>query len=148
MSMSLVLGSPELNTAFQVWPYWCWVERVDHLPQPASNTPPCAAWILLAFLATSSHCCWLIFNLMSTQVLLCQAGQPLACTGAWGCSSPGAGLCISPCWTSWDSCQPSSPACWGPSGWQHNPLVYRPSFPGLCHQQPCRGCTLPHHPDH
>ena len=28
------------------------------------------------------------------------AGPPQACTGAWGRSSPGAGPCSSPCWTS------------------------------------------------
>lgn len=35
--------------------------------------------------------------------------QP-AYVGAWGCSSY-----ISPCWSSGGSCQPISPACWGPS---------------------------------
>lgn len=36
-------------------------------------------------------------------------------TGAWACSSPDAALSTS-CWTSWVSCHPISPACWGPSG--------------------------------
>lgn len=34
---------------------------------------------------------------------------------AWACSSSDAGLSTS-CWTSWGSCHPTSPACWGPSG--------------------------------
>jgi len=36
-----------------------------------------------------------------------------------------------------------SPACQGPSGWQHNLLTYQPLIPVLCHLQTC--C---HHPDH
>lgn len=47
---------------------------------------------------------------------------------------PAARLCISPCWDSWDSCQPTSPACPGPSEWQHIPLVYQPLHTILCHQ--------------
>lgn len=54
-----------------------------------------------------------------------------ACTGAWGCSFPVAGLHASPYWTSLSSCQPLSPACQGPSGWQRDPLVYRSLFPVL-----------------
>ena len=52
-------------------------------------------------------------------------GWPPARPGARGCSSPGAGLCAVLCWTLWDFFQPISPVCAGPSGWQHNPLVYQ-----------------------
>ena len=64
------------------------------------------------------------------------AGQPSAYTGAEGCSSPEAGFCTrttSPCSTSWGPCQPISPACRGPSGWQHDPLACQPLLPVLCH---------------
>lgn len=47
------------------------------------------------------------------------------------CSSPGAGLCTSPCWPSGGSCQPLSPACRGPSGWQHSPLVNQMLLTGM-----------------
>jgi len=36
--VSLVVGSPELDTAFQVWPHQHWVEGKHHLPQPAART--------------------------------------------------------------------------------------------------------------
>lgn len=35
---------------------------------------------------------------------------------------------------------PISPACPGPSGWQHQPLIYHPLLTILCHLQIC-GCT-------
>lgn len=44
--------------------------------------------------------------------------------------------------------QEFSLASQGSSGWQHNPLVYRPTLSSMCHQQPCCGYPLPHHPDH
>jgi len=37
-----------------------------------------------------------------------------------------------------------SPACPGPSGWQHNLLVYQPLCLVSCHQQTCWESTLPH----
>jgi len=36
--MSLVLGSPEMDTVLQLWPHQCLVEGKDHLPQSAGNT--------------------------------------------------------------------------------------------------------------
>lgn len=37
-SMSLVLGSPALDPALQVWLHQCYVEQKDHLPKPAGST--------------------------------------------------------------------------------------------------------------
>ena len=63
--------------------------------------------------ATGAHF-WLAFNLVTTRTpesfsakLLSSWVAP-AYVDAWACSSPGAGSCTSPCWTSWGSCQPSS----------------------------------------
>ena len=67
-------------------------------------------------------------------------GQCPACTGAWGCSSLGARLHISPWWTSWCSCWLISLTCWGLSGWHNDRLVYQPLVPVLCHLQ-----TTPNH---
>lgn len=38
--VSLILGSPEVDPALQVWPDQCWVEGKHHLPQPAGNIHP------------------------------------------------------------------------------------------------------------
>lgn len=46
-------------------------------------------------------------------------------TVAWCHSSPSTRLCTLPCWTWSGSCQFISPACWCPSGWQQNPLMYQ-----------------------
>lgn len=58
---------------------------------------------------------------------------PPACTGAWGYSSRGAGLHISLCCASWDPSWPGSPACLGPSEWQHNHLMYQSLHPDVQH---------------
>ena len=75
------------------------------------------------------------------------AGWPPVCAGAWHFSFPGTGLCTSPGWNSWGSCQPISPACQALSGWQHSPLVYQPLLPVLYRKQTCWGHTLLQHPD-
>ena len=43
MNVSLVLGSPELDTILRVWPHQCWAEWKDCLSQSASYTTPNAA---------------------------------------------------------------------------------------------------------
>lgn len=68
-------------------------------------------------------------------------------TGEWRCSFSDAGLCIYPCSAAEGSCQPTSPACQSPSGWQHDSLVCQP-LPPVCHLQISWGCPLPHHPGH
>ena len=67
--------------------------------------------------------------------------QPLVCTDAWGQSLPCAGLHTSLSWISLGSCCPISPACQGPSEWQHNHLVYQPLFPVLHILQTYSRCT-------
>lgn len=97
MSMSLVLGSPELGTALQEWPHWCWVES-------AGSAPPCAAQDTISL-------CWLIFSWVSSRSFPANVlpGWP-APSMPWclACSSLNAGLGTSPCWCAWASCQPSS----------------------------------------
>lgn len=53
-----------------------------------------------------------------------------ACTDVPEYSSLGTGTGISLCWTLYDSYLPISPACWGPSKWQHSHLVY-PTTPPI-----------------
>lgn len=55
---SLVLGWPEQDTVFQVWPHYCWGKWKDHFPWHAGNTSRNAAF---AGRADS----WLMFNLVS-----------------------------------------------------------------------------------
>lgn len=38
--ITLVLGSPEVHPALQLWSHQCHVERWHHLPQASSKTPP------------------------------------------------------------------------------------------------------------
>lgn len=41
--VSVILRSPELDTAPQVWPHQCWGAGKDHFPQPDGNTTFIAA---------------------------------------------------------------------------------------------------------
>ena len=51
---SLILGSPELGTAHQVWPYQCWIEGSDHIPWSVGNIPADAAQNSISFLCHNS----------------------------------------------------------------------------------------------
>jgi len=143
--ISLVPGSSTQDTALKVCLHQCWTEGEDHLPRPAGNAS------LRAAQDTVSHLCYngkLLSHVQPgvPQVLFCKATfQPVtpACPGASGCSCPG----TSPSWTSWGSCQPMSPACWGSSEWQQDPPAYEPLLPVLCHQQTrwhCKHCAALH----
>jgi len=76
----------------------------------------------------------------------------LACICAWDCLNPCAGPCTWPCWTSWGSHRPTSPACPGLSGFHpfcpaSGPHTFCPaSGPAWCRQHTCWGCTQSHHP--
>jgi len=99
--------------------------------------------ILLTFFMAKAHC-WSMLTWWPSEHFLSScfpAGLPPAYIGAWGHSSPGAGLCTSPCWISWGSCQPASPACQGPPVWQHDLLMCQPLHPVLCHLQSWWGYT-------
>lgn len=56
--------------------------------------------------------------------------------------SPGAGLGISICSTSCDSCHPMFPACWCPHEWHHKCLLYQLLLPALDPLQTCWRCPL------
>jgi len=104
--MSLVLWSPQMDLALQIWPQQCLVEGKDHLPQPFDNDLPNV---------TQDVGCWpslmqgLIAGLSSTScppvcpgvfLLNCfPASWPPACTGLWGYFSSGTGDCTSLCGT-------------------------------------------------
>ena len=64
--VSLLLGSPALDPAFQVWPHHCGVEGKDPLLWPGGNSPPNSAQDTKRFFDTRAHC-WLMFNMVSTR---------------------------------------------------------------------------------
>lgn len=70
--------------------------------------------------------CWSFFVcLFSAKLLFNQSRSSMYCY--MGLFLPSAGLCISSCGILWNTCQPISPAFWGPSEWQHNHLMYQHS---------------------
>ena len=119
----------------------------DHLSQHGGNTVPNAAWDAVDVLCCEgtllAHVQLLMHQGCARPVLQsCFSSMPLACTSAWNYACPDAGLHISLCRTSWGSNWSISPACWGPSEWQHNHLVYQ-QFPLVFHPlRICWGCTL------
>lgn len=54
--------------------------------------------------------------------------------------------CTSPCWNASGFCQPISPASWGVSGRQHNPLLYQPPYQICAISKVAEGalCTIIH----
>lgn len=103
--------------------------------------------MLPAFVATRMHC-WLI----QLAVHQDSEGSSLRYSflaswfslgrDAWVYSSSDAGLCISPCWTSWDPSWLDSSVCWSLSEWQHMHLVYQSLLTVLYHLLTCWRCTL------
>ncbi|KAK4815138.1 hypothetical protein QYF61_017579 [Mycteria americana] len=65
LNVSLGVGGPTLNTAFEVRPHQCRVQGNDHCPSPAGHAIFDTSQDALAFLATWAHC-WLIFRRLST----------------------------------------------------------------------------------
>lgn len=63
-SMSFVLGSPKLDTTFQMSDQ-CWIEGKNHLPPATGDAFANVAQILLASFATRA-CYWLKCNLLFT----------------------------------------------------------------------------------
>ena len=77
--VSLVLASPELDTAPQVWPHQCWVEGKDHLPRPAGyaffNAAQDAIHLLCSKGTLLPHVQLVVHQ--DTQVLFCKAAFQL-----------------------------------------------------------------------
>lgn len=75
VGVSLVLGSPGLDPAFQEWPHQSWAERKDHLTQFVGNTSPNAAQDTIHFLCLK--CRMLDYDQLGVHqdpwVLFCQA---------------------------------------------------------------------------
>lgn len=74
------------------------------------------------------------------------AGQPPACAGSWGSSSPGAELYTCPPWTLLGFSLPSSQAHQGCTEDQHSLHVDHPLPPVLYHHQTRCGCIRSLHP--
>lgn len=102
---SMSSESPGLDTALQLWPHQWWIKGKDHLLQLGDNALVnaaqedvglfCHKGILLAQMFKWCPL-WTPRPFLSSYF---PAGWPLACTDVWGCSSKGAVLCTSPCWT-------------------------------------------------
>lgn len=148
---SLVLWSPELDTVLQVCLHHYCVERKDHLLLPGGL---CMTQPRIPLVFTARTHCWLMSSLVFSGTCrfscakLLSSGQIPTRTGAWACSSPGAGLYNFPCWAPWGSCQLALPACQGSFVQQHNPAVYQPLLLVLCRLQTHWGYTLLYHPGH
>lgn len=135
-----MLMSPELDRALQVWPHQCRVEWQDpsfNLQAALFPVQPRTSW---AFSAARAHLL-LVFKPVFSRTpgpflpSCFPAGWPPAHTGVWGCTSPGAGLGTF-CWASWSS-------CWGPSGWQCNPLKCQSFISVQCHLPALEGPFCP-----
>lgn len=124
---SQVLGTPNLDPLFQMY-----LSRAEKKGRITSLSLLVAfyllhARILIIIFGMRVHF-WLIVSLMSRRTprflsVELISGQPSDCTVSWHYPPHGTGLHISLCWVSWGSCQCISPAYWGPSEWQCNPLA-------------------------
>lgn len=65
LSISLLLGRPELDTTVQAWPHLCWTEGKDHRSWSAGNTPVQVAQELVLFAARVYMVA--LLNLVSTR---------------------------------------------------------------------------------
>lgn len=148
MSMSDT-GKPRSGLSSPDVPHQGWVERKYQLPRPAGNALNNAAHNNVGCLGFKDTCSpWCPPGPMGPSLQSSfPASQPTACTDARSCSSLGAGLATSLCWTSWHSRLLISPACWGSSKRQPNPLVFQLLLlPVLYHQQICAEWAWAHHP--
>ncbi|KAK4832178.1 hypothetical protein QYF61_020958 [Mycteria americana] len=81
LHVSLVVGGPELNTAFKVQPHQCRIQGDDHFPSPAGHTIPDTSQDAIGLLG---HLGTLLAHIQPavdqhSQVLLCWAAfQPLS----------------------------------------------------------------------
>ena len=138
--VSFLLRSSDLDPALQTWPHQYWVKRKNHLPQPLAIVFLMEPGKLLAACTGMEHC-WLMISLLSiwtprffSEKLLSSCSVP-ACTHAWTYSFTGPGFCISLCWTFWNYCGSTSPACPSSFEQQNNHLLDQPLLPDLYHLQ-------------
>lgn len=100
-------GESRLDTQLQMWPHQHSVKRNGHLPLSASNILLIAAQDVIGIKLHTTACSYSIPCLPEPASPSLQSCFPVgcssACTGAWGYSSPSAGIGTSRCWNSWDS---------------------------------------------
>lgn len=115
-----VPGGPELGLA---WSPWCWAEVKSHVPWP--DTIPSTAQEAIGPLCCQGTRLPHAQLAQSTAELLSSQLAPASPAG-WAHLSPHEGLgeslyrILQGSWTF-----PASPACWGPSEWQHNQMVHQ-----------------------
>lgn len=117
-SICPAVGSPELDSALKTWPHQCCVEGKDHLSQPVNNYLRNTAQDTdgLFLLQGCIGGLWSVYCLPQCTLQSCfPDSHTPAYTCAWSYSSPYAGLGISSCLISCNSCQPISTASLGPS---------------------------------
>lgn len=124
ISMPLLYWSPIFDPPFPMWAHQC-------LPWSVGEAFPNRSNII------SSLLCWeeALFShgepvvRKDPVVVLCKTSLQLVSSQlscAWGCSYSSAGYGV--CWTSWISCHPILPPCWGPSEWQDDSCVSHSSW--------------------
>lgn len=123
-----LLLRPQDWTVLQVWPQQWWVEQKDHFPWPDGSTSPkavqdpfslpCYSGMSLAYVPFCTY-----QDPRCTAKVLIYWVSPS--TYWWmGLFLPWFRTCPFSCWTSLSFLLTCS--CHGPSGWQHDSLVYQP----------------------
>lgn len=111
----LFYWGPRTGHSRPMWPHHCWVDRKDHFSQHVENALPIRAQDIIPLLQKHSGVPCSIWCPLSPQIIFFPscflASMPPACNDTWGYSCTVEVLCTSPCWTSGDIYEPTSPAC-------------------------------------
>jgi len=82
--LSLLLGSPKLDTALQVWHHQCGAEGKDHYSQAAGNTPARAAQDTISLICSKDILVAYV-QLGVCQVLFCKAALQVVDPSVYWC---------------------------------------------------------------
>lgn len=120
----------------------CWGEEKDHLSWPAGDVLPSAAKDAAGPLSLLRH----VAGSHSSRTLRFFSAKLLSRQSASGSYRylelflSRWGHCVSLCWTSWGLFLPISTVCQGPTGCQHNPLMFK-TLLQICYLQTFWGFT-------
>lgn len=100
VSVSLILWGSKFHTILQVWSHKPWPEENNHLQSTgfAAAARLCGEPSSLQWHTAASYLFAVNKDHRSFSVECLSTLLSLACCGAWGYSTPGAGLCICLCW--------------------------------------------------